>query len=112
MMFFIGIAAWLLLTCLPVTAAILCWRLARYVRVGWIVHLSFVPAVLMVGWLLIDLLFWAANDNGEGPPGLGFAMIPAFTMFVVSVPIYYGALLIAAVRAFIEKRRIGFGRTT
>jgi len=47
--------------------------------------LFFLSCLLASEWALLRLAFHAANDDGDGPPGLGFALLPAFGIFVITV---------------------------
>jgi hypothetical protein len=84
--------AWILMTFGPISAALGSWRLATHVRHGWVAHLLFIPALLGAEWLLVDLMFWGARDDGDGPPGLGLAMVPAIGVLLVTFAAYYVSL--------------------
>ncbi|HEX4740158.1 MAG TPA: hypothetical protein VH353_02395 [Caulobacteraceae bacterium] len=65
-------------------------------------HLLFAPGLLAGEWALAWLLFFAANDHGDGPPGLGLALIPAILCLVVTLPVYYLGLAVAIIRRTIS----------
>ncbi len=52
-------------------------------------HLLFLPSVLAIERMSVQAIFFAAHDDGEGPPGLGLLLILPFAMFAGSVIIYY-----------------------
>jgi len=56
-----------------------------------------------------NLLFFAAHDDGEGPPGLGLALVPALATLIGSIVLYYGA--VAALAAGAALRRVNDRRT-
>ena len=99
LMGWIAFAAWVCLTFGPIAMAFGSWSVATRMRHGWIAHILFLPVVLGLEWFLILLMFWGARDDGEGPPGLGLAMIPAIGVLVVTVAIYYGALALIGAAA-------------
>ncbi|WP_143051849.1 hypothetical protein [Sphingomonas palmae] len=63
------------------------WRIPR-----WAAHLLYLPLALLLTWVSGNLLFFAAHDDGEGPPGLGLALVPALAMLTGSIVLYYGAV--------------------
>ena len=87
----------------PIAAAFGFWALATRIRHGWIAHLLFLPALLGLEWLMMSVLFWGARDDGNGPPGLGVAMIPACGALLVTVLLYYGTLASHGAAALIRK---------
>ena len=101
--------AWALMIFAPIALAFGSLALAARIRYGWIAHLLFLPALLGAEWLLSDLVFWGARDNGDGPPGLGFAMIPAFAVLIIAVAWYYGALVVRVAVALVTKLMSGRG---
>lgn len=101
----LGFVVWLGVTFLPIAAAIGCWRLGKHRRYGWIAHLVFVPGLLAAEWLLVDLLFFAAGDKGDGPPGLGLALIPAIVCLAVVVVAYYLKLATNGLTKLFRERR-------
>ena len=60
--------------------------------------LLFAPCLVAVEWGLIRLLFYAAHDDGEGPPGLGVLLVPSFAVFAVTLAVFYGTAGMTAVR--------------
>jgi hypothetical protein len=53
--------------------------------------------------VLGGLMFWGARDDGEGPPGLRLAMLPAFGVLIITVALYYGALGARGVVVLVKK---------
>ena len=106
----IAFIAWDLMTFAPIAMAFGSWALATRIQNGWIVHVLFVPALLGVEWLLVGLMFWGARDDGEGPPGLGLAMIPAIVILGATVVIYYGALGFRGAAAVMRRIAAARGR--
>ena len=94
--------AWIGATFGPITVAILFWQPLYPLRPSWLRHLLFLPSVVSVEWLSLLLLAYATGDYGEGPPGLGLALIPAFALFPLAVIGYFSALIITQVT---EQRR-------
>lgn len=98
----LGFVAWVIATCGPTTTAVWFWQLAKRSRPKWVIHLLLVPCVLVVEWAALMVLSFATGDDGTGgPPGLGFALIPAFFLLIVSPVGYFvvlGATLIERVR--------------
>ena len=101
----VGFVVWLGVALLPIAAGIGCWRLGKHLRHGWIAHLAFVPGLLVAEWLLVNLLFFIAGDNGDSPPDLGFALIPAFGCVAVVVAGYYLVLATGGLSKFFRERR-------
>ena len=95
----IAFGAWVVMTLAPIAAVLGSWALAARGRHGWIAHVLFLPFLLGLEWLLADLMFWGARDDGDGPPGLGLAMIPAIAVLIITVALYYGALAVRGVIA-------------
>lgn len=98
----VAFVAWVCATFGPITVAILFWQPLYRLRPAWVRHLLFLPSVVAVGWLSLLLLSYATGDDGGGPPGWGFALIPAFALFTMSVIGYFLALIITQVA---EQRR-------
>jgi hypothetical protein len=95
--FLLGFGAWLTALAVPPCLALWFWNKAPS-RIGkWPAHLLFAPLLLLLEWLLVQVLFFAAHDDGEGPPGLGFALIPqAFLLLGTLAAYYVGAIVQAA----------------
>ncbi len=69
------------------------------IRFGrWLPPLLFAPCLIAVEWLLVQLIFFAAHDNGEGPPGLGIALILQVLLVLGTVAVYYLGIAAALVR--------------
>ena len=98
------------MTIAPIAMAFGSWALSNRIRNSWIAHVLFVPALLGVEWILVGLMFWGARDDGEGPPGLGLAMLPAIAILVVTVTLYYGALGLEGATALMRKITSARGR--
>jgi len=56
---------------------------------AWPAHLLCGPSMVAAELSTVRLLFFAAHDNGDGPPGLGIALLPAFALFLGSLAVYY-----------------------
>lgn len=98
----VAVVAWIGATFGPITVAILFWQPLYPLRPVWLRHLLFLPSVVAIGWLSLLLLSYATGDDGGGPPGLGFALIPAFAFFPLSIIGYFVALIMTQVT---EQRR-------
>jgi FtsH-binding integral membrane protein len=85
----LSLIAFMCATIAPIALAVAFGRYATRMRSPWIAHLFFLPCLLSSEWALLWLTFYAANDDGDGPPGLGFALLPAFGIFVITVIAYY-----------------------
>jgi hypothetical protein len=88
----LAIAAWLGALCSPSLVAIFFWKLSRRVRSAWLIHLAVLPCALAFEWLFARLLFRASGDSGDGPPGLGLALVPCAVSTLLAVGIYFGCL--------------------
>lgn len=101
--FLLGIIAWLGSIVAPPAIAVMAWcnGLGRLPR--WCVHALLAPAILVVEWALIWLLFFALHDDGSGPPGLGLLLIPSFIIIAATLAIYYSALAVSAIRTFLSR---------
>jgi hypothetical protein len=94
----LSLTAWIIATCGPAIIAVQFWKLAKRVRRGWLVHFLFVPLVLATEWIAVELLSFGSGDNGDGPPGLGLALIPAFLLLMLSVVAYLIALAVSQIQ--------------
>jgi hypothetical protein len=101
----IAVAAWVCMTLAPIAIGFGSWALVKRVRHGWIAHILFVPALLGLEWLLVHLMFWGARDDGDGPPGLGLAMIPAGAILLITVAVYYAALGVLGATVMLKKMK-------
>jgi hypothetical protein len=90
----LAIAAWLGALCAPPLVAILSWKLSRRVRNAGLVHLAVLPCALASEWLFVRSLFWASGDSGDGPPGLGLALLPCAASTFLAIVIYFGCLAV------------------
>ena len=86
------VLVWIATMLLPIPAAIGCWGLSQSLRKGWLVHLLFGPGLIAIELLLIEAMFWVSGDTGDGPPGLGLAVLPALAFLVLSIVTYYAVL--------------------
>ena len=88
----IGLAAWVAAVFGPPLIALRLW----YFGVGrfpqWIAHLLCGPLLIGVSWACTQVIFFAAHDDGSGPPGLGLALILPFAMLIGSLIVYYGCV--------------------
>ena len=57
-----------------------------------VVHVLLVPVLLGANWVCARLLFFAAGDTGDGPPGLGIALLPAIAILLMTIIAYYISL--------------------
>ena len=94
----LGLVAWITATFGPAIIAVIFWRLAGRVRQSWLVHALFVPCSVLLEWAAVWLVFFANHDEGDGPPGLGIALIPAFLLLALSLFGYSLALGIAQIK--------------
>lgn len=77
---------WTLGLFVPTVGALLWWKWS----VGrWWMHLLFAPVLVIFEYVLISGLFYAIGDTGEGPPGLGLAMLPPIAVLVLTAASYY-----------------------
>lgn len=60
----------------------------------WAAYLLFAPLVLLLEWLLVQVLFFAAHDDGEGPPGLRFALMSHRFLLLGTLATYYVAVIV------------------
>lgn len=91
--FLLGFTAWLAALVAPVLIALWFWNAAPN-HIGKLrAHLLFAPALLLMEWLLVQILFFSAHDDGEGPPGLGLALIPNALVLLGTFTIYYLAVI-------------------
>ncbi len=72
------------------------WHQAGQRIPRWLAHLLYLPLALLLAWASGNMLFFAAHDDGEGPPGLGLALVPAIAMLLGSIVLYYGAVAAGA----------------
>ena len=105
------ILAWGGVTIAPVILALGARWLTFSIRSSWLVHLLFLPTVIVVEWMGVDLLFVVNGDNdGDGIPGLGLALIPTIAIMIGTLSCYYGALGIRFVSiALADRKRDGVG---
>ena len=68
-----------------VPLAIALWRSPAGTWVKWPARLSAIPLILLVEWLLLQLFSRAMNDDGDGPPGMGFMYAPGFLLTLAVV---------------------------
>jgi hypothetical protein len=101
----LGIGAWAGATLLPPLLALWFWNVAARRYTAWAAHLLFAPFVIAVEWALVDLVFFAAHDDGSGPPGLGLLLLPPSAAFLVALGGYY-ACLACTVGAILWRRLV------
>ncbi len=65
---------------------------------GWIANLLFVVCAIAVEWISIRIIFFAAHDDGTGPPGLGMALILPFAIFVGTLVLYFASAAWVAIQ--------------
>ncbi len=94
----LGLFAWLVALFGPPLLAFWFWHTASRRLGGWIAHPLFIAGAIAVEWIAVRAIFLAAHDNGDGPPGLGLALILPFATFAGTVVLYYGLVVRAAAR--------------
>lgn len=105
--FLLGLTAWLLALFGPPLLALWCWRTATERSKAWLAHLLFLPCILAIEWGAVLAIFFAAHDDGKGPPGLGLLLIVPFAMLFGSVAIYYVALGWQVLKSMVRQTRGG-----
>ena len=103
--FVLGLAAWLAALLAPPFLALWFWRRATERARPWLAHLLFFPFTLAIEWVSVRAIFFAAHDDGEGPPGLGLLLILPFAMLIGSIVIYYAAVTWQLVRMAVRSAR-------
>ena len=85
--------------------AVFFWSMAKWLRHGWILHISLVPAIYALVWASSALMLFAA-----GEPDLdsltGRALVPATALFVICPIAYFASF---AVRKIGRRRRFANG---
>ena len=100
----LGFVSWIAATFGPPLIALLFWH-AGVQRLGRITaYLLFLPVLLGFEWATTWLIFFAAHDDGEGPPGLGVVLIPALAALIGSIALFY----LCAIWAAIDRLRTKF----
>lgn len=99
----LGLAAWLGMILAPPAIARVFWKVARRRSQGWPIHLLFLPSVIVTMLGLAQIVFFAAHDDGEGPPGLGLALIPPFLVLLLTIGGYALCLVSVAVHALRQR---------
>ncbi len=98
--FLLGIVAWMAALLTIPFIALQFWHHGVGRLPKWAVHILFAPIAFAVEWVLLRLIFFAAHDDGSGPPGLGLILILPLAIFVGTVITYYVAVSYVAARAF------------
>ena len=96
--FILGTAAWFVALFGPPFIALTCWHRVSPRPPKWVVHLLFLPVVCAVEWLCGRIIFFAAHDDGSGPPGLGLVLALPLLMFFGTIATYYVALAYGGIR--------------
>ena len=86
-----GVAFWF--GSVPLAVAL--WRLPAGTWVKWPARVSAIPLILLVEWLMLRLFSRAMNDDGDGPPGMGFMYAPGL-LVTLAVVFTLVLLLVAA----------------
>ena len=92
--FALAVGAYLTALFGPALPALWFWHQGgRHTR-SWVAHLLYLPCTLLLAWRSGSLLFVAAHDDGDGdgPPGLGLALVPTLAMLIGSIVLYYLAV--------------------
>ena len=97
--FLLGLAAWLVAVFGPPFLGLWFWRAANERFVPWVAHVLFLPTAVFTEWVATRAIFFAAHDDGSGPPGLGLALMLPLAMFLGAVVIYYAAVTWTVIRA-------------
>jgi hypothetical protein len=74
---------------LPPILALIFWHHVLEGHRKWMAHVIFVPCIIGAVWCFDRLIFWAAHDDGSGPPGLGLLLIFPMLTQVITVTVYY-----------------------
>lgn len=107
--FALGVGAYITALFGPALLALCFWHQAGRRIPRLVAHLLDLPLALLVAWGSGNLLFFAVQDDGDGPPGLGLALIPALAMLIGSIVLNY--LAVAARTAGALLRRVRCRRT-
>lgn len=91
--FILGTLAWLTALFAPPFLALWFWHTASKRLGGWIAHPLFLLCAFAVEWIAVFVLSYAAQDDGDGPPGLGLALILPFATLIGTVALYYTSVL-------------------
>lgn len=89
----------------PALLALCFWHQAGRRIPRLVAHLLYLPLALLLAWGSGNLLFFAAHDDGDGPPGLGLALVPALAMLIGSIILYYGAVAARIAGALLRRVR-------
>jgi hypothetical protein len=95
----LGLSAWLTALFGPPFLALWFWHTVRRRLGGWMGHPLFIACAVAVEWAGVRILFFAAHDDGNGPPGLRLALILPFTIFVGTIALYYTSVAWVAARS-------------
>ncbi|QYE34548.1 hypothetical protein KZX46_17560 [Polymorphobacter sp. PAMC 29334] len=84
-----GLVGWFGGLAAPVGLAKFFWREATNRPQRWWLHLIAGPVICVVELGCVQLIFWSAHDDGDGPPGLGLLIAPLFAVTAGTLAIYY-----------------------
>ena len=101
----LGVTAWLGMVLAPPAIARAVWGAASRRHRSWALHLLFPPAAIAASVGLAQVVFFAAHDDGEGPPGLGLALIPPLLVLLLTIAGYALCLTATALR-FLRDRNL------
>lgn len=101
--FVLGAGAYVTALFGPALLALWFWYQAGRRIPRWAAHLLYLPLALLLTWVSGNLLFFAAHDDGEGPPGLGLALVPALAMLLGSIALYYVAVGVRVAEALLRR---------
>ena len=101
--FLLGLAAWTAALAVPPALALWSWNKGPRYFGRWTAHVLFAPALLAVEWFLVRAIFFAAHDDGEGPPGLGLALIPQFLLLLGTLVFYYVGVAVEGAKAVLAR---------
>lgn len=102
----LGLFAWLVALVGPPFLALWFWHTVSRRLGGWIAHPLFIFCAIAAEWMAVRIMFFAAHDDGDGPPGLGLALILPFAIFVGSVALYYTSVVWVAARRLWQRASV------
>lgn len=98
-MFALGLAGWTVATFGPLALSICCWRFVRRVHAKWVFHLLFIPCAITMARGGETLLFLAgAVPDGDG--ALGYTLLWAILLLVLTVSVHAAALTAEVITKF------------
>jgi hypothetical protein len=77
---------------------VLCWRWSKRARLGWLLHLLFFPAAVLLFRVGASLML-RASDHVDFDDTIGTPVMAGMLLFVVAVGTYVAALPSRAIEA-------------